>query len=44
MGKGSKWRKTDFKKYFENWNSIKKSKKINDKEGVKKNGKTTFKY
>lgn len=44
MGKGSKWRETDFKKYFENWNNIKKSKKSISKESVKKNGRTTFKY
>lgn len=44
MGKGSKWRKTDFKKYFENWKNIKKSKTNSHKEEVKKDSKTTYKY
>jgi hypothetical protein len=44
MGKGSKWRKTDFSKYFENWNTIKKTKNKRHKEEIKKQGKTTYKY
>lgn len=44
MGKGSKWRNTDFKKYFDNFDKIKKSKKIEHKEKTEKNGKTTYKY
>lgn len=45
MSKGSKWRKTDFKKYFENWTGIKnKSKSKTHKEEIKKTGKTTYKY
>ena len=44
MGKGSKWRETDFKKYYENWSSIKKSKTKKHKEEIKSKGKTTYKY
>jgi hypothetical protein len=44
MGKGSSWRKTDFKKYFENWKDIKKSKTSKVKEEIKTKSKTTFKY
>lgn len=44
MGKGSKWRNTDFKKYFKNWNGIKPSKTKNHKEEIKKENKTTYKY
>jgi len=44
MSKGSKWRKTDYKRYFENWESIKPSKKKNYKEKIENKGKTTFKY
>ena len=42
-GKGDKWRKTDFKKYFDNWEKVKLSK---DKtEGfIKNKGKITKKY
>ena len=44
MGKGSKWRKTDFKKFFNNFDSIKPANKKLHKEEVKKAGKTTYKY
>jgi len=46
MGKGSKWRETDYKKYYENWEKIKSSKENNTvKEQItKKNGKTTYNY
>jgi hypothetical protein len=44
MGKGSKWRETNFKKYFDNWKDIKKSKKKLHKEQVKSKNKTTYKY
>jgi len=49
MGKGSKWRETDYKKYYENWENIKSVKpgdKSNKKniEVVIKNRKTTYKY
>ena len=45
MGKGSKWRKTDFKKYFENWSNIsRKSDKIHYKKKQVKQGKTTYNY
>ena len=44
MGKGSRWRKTDFKKYFINWEKIKKTNAIIYKEKTNKNGKTTYKY
>ena len=46
MGKGSKWRETDYKKYYENWEKIKLSKnKVSEGvEVVKKKGKTTYKY
>lgn len=47
MGKGSKWRKTDYKSFFDNFDNIKFSKKgkndSNKKIEVKKN-KTTIKY
>jgi hypothetical protein len=41
-GKGDKWRKTDFKKYFDNWEKIKSSKKTDD--FVKNKTKLTKKY
>jgi hypothetical protein len=46
MGKGSMWRKTDYKKYHENWEKIKtdSKKETSAKEVKKKNGKTTYKY
>lgn len=44
MGKGSQWRKTDFKKYFDNIKDIKKSKTKNYKEEIKTKSKTTYKY
>jgi hypothetical protein len=44
MGKGSKWRKTDFKKYFDNFDKIKK-KKSSAKKGVTvSQSKITYKY
>ena len=47
MGKGSKWRKTDYQKFFDNFDNIKFSKKRKDESQktvkVKKN-KTTIKY
>jgi hypothetical protein len=44
-GKGDKWRKTDFKKFHENIDSIKfiKTKNKNVEVSKKKN-KTTYKY
>ena len=47
MGKGSKWRETDYKKYYENWEKIKPVKSSNTEEKsqpIKKNGKTTYNY
>lgn len=44
MGKGSKWRKTDFRKFFTNFDNIKKSKKTSAKEEIKSKSKTTYKY
>lgn len=44
MSKGSNWRKTDYKKYFDNFDNIKKSKKSNAKEEIKSKSKTTYKY
>lgn len=48
MGKGHKWRKTDFKNFFNNFDEIKfpKKKKGDDNkvEVVVKKGKTTYKY
>lgn len=44
MGKGSKWRKTDFKKFFLNFDNIKKTKTSPVKEEIKKKSKTTYKY
>jgi hypothetical protein len=47
MGKGDKWRKTDFKNFFENFANIKFKKKNNSsekKEGIRVKGKTTYKY
>jgi hypothetical protein len=44
MGKGSKWRNTDFKKFFHNFDQIKKNKKTQHKEKTEKNGKTTYRY
>ena len=47
MGKGSKWRETDYKKYFDNWEKIEKKDK-KEKEIIKskttKKGKTTYVY
>jgi hypothetical protein len=45
-GKGDKWRKTDFKKYFENFPSLKKvnSKESKDDNFVKCKSKITKKY
>ena len=47
-GKGDKWRKTDFKKFHENIDSIKfrraKNKNAENVEVVKKKNKTTYKY
>jgi len=43
-GKGDKWRKTDFKKYFDNWEKV-KTKKEKDYNGfVKNKNKITKKY
>ena len=36
MGKGSKWRTTDFKKFFHNFDQIKKNKKTQHKEAILK--------
>jgi hypothetical protein len=46
MGKGSKWRETDYKKYYSNWESIKKKKDNKDtfKEVTVKKGKKTYTY
>lgn len=44
MSKGSRWRKTDYKKYFENFDKIKSSNRKIYKEKVKSKGKTTYKY
>lgn len=46
MGKGDKWRKTDYKNFFENFDNIKfkKNKKSNDVKEVKTKNKTTYKY
>jgi hypothetical protein len=49
MGKGSAWRKTDYKNFFNNFDSIKFKKKKDsveeNKEVVKKKkNKTTYKY
>lgn len=45
-GKGDKWRKTDFKKYFENFPTLKKTNLKEDKEKdfVKCKNKITKKY
>lgn len=43
-GKGDKWRKTDFKKYFENFDEIKKSEKSNLVEVKRVKGKVTYVY
>jgi hypothetical protein len=51
MSKGDKWRKTDFKNFFNNFNDIKfkKKKPSNNSEVTpptvsNKKGKTTYKY
>ena len=44
MSKGCKWRKTDYKKFFDNFDNIKKSKKSAAKEEIKSKSKTTYKY
>ena len=45
MGKGSKWRETDFKKYFDNWEKIKKDKDSEEEiKVVDKKGKKTYIY
>jgi len=45
MSKGDKWRKTDYKKFFDNFNQIKfKKPKDSSKSEIKKQGKTTYKY
>jgi hypothetical protein len=44
-GKGDKWRKTDYKKYFTNWENIKLFPNKNTKTKIKKNkNKTTYVY
>lgn len=46
-GKGHSWRKTDFKKYHENLDSINFKKKKQDSPNVKvtkQKGKTTYNY
>lgn len=45
MSKGSKSRTSDYKKYFKNWDNIKKSSSSNSyKSKEEKRGKTTYKY
>jgi len=47
MGKGSKWRETDFKKYFDNYTWEKNKKNEDSKEEIKvvdKKGKKTYIY
>lgn len=45
MGKGSKWRATDYKKYFNNWEKIKKTEPQKNENTITiKNGKKTYKY
>jgi hypothetical protein len=47
MGKGHQWRKTDFKNFFNNFDSIKFKKKKDTEsktEAVVKKNKTTYKY
>lgn len=51
MSKGDKWRKTDFKNFFDNFNEIKFKRKKTSKTGddvvptaITKKGKTTYKY
>lgn len=46
MGKGSKWRETDYKKYYSNWELIKKNKKTKElkEECTIKKGKKTYTY
>jgi hypothetical protein len=39
-GKGSDWRKTDFRKFRDNYDQIKPSKKKKDKKAKVKSGKT----
>lgn len=44
MGKGSQWRKTDYKKFFDNFDGIKKSKQSSAKQVIRTKSKTTYKY
>jgi hypothetical protein len=47
MSKGDKWRKTDFKNFYDNFDGIKfkKKKETSSEVEVKKaKGKTTYKY
>lgn len=44
MGKGDKWRKTDYKNYFSNFDNIKFKKKKDSQKEEKKKNKTTYKY
>jgi hypothetical protein len=47
MSKGDKWRKTDYKNFYNNFDNIsfkKKKTEITDKEVIKKKNKTTIKY
>lgn len=46
MGKGSKWRKTDYRSFFDNFDNIKFKKKKSDdsKNTIVKKNKTTYKY
>jgi len=46
MGKGSKWRDTDYKKYYDNWEVIKKEKPSSkeEKNCTIKKGKKTYTY
>lgn len=43
-GKGDKWRKTDYKNYYKNWENIKPKKEVRAKEIIKSKNKTTYKY
>jgi hypothetical protein len=44
MSKGDKWRKTDYKNYFSNFENIKFKKKTTANKEQKKKNKTTYKY
>lgn len=47
MSKGDKWRKTNYKDFFSNFDNIKFKKKSKDTDEVKtvvKKNKTTYKY